>query len=58
MDPLGRLGTLEPGTLADLVIVAGDPLKDIRVLQDQSKLTVMKNGQRLEVRARGRGHRD
>lgn len=45
MDPSGRLGTLAPGTAADLVIVAGDPLKDIRVLQDHSKLTVIKAGQ-------------
>jgi imidazolonepropionase-like amidohydrolase len=44
MDRTGRLGTLEPGTLADLVVVEGDPLQDIRVLQDQSKLTVMKGG--------------
>lgn len=44
MDSGGRLGTLEPGTTADLVIVAGDPFKDIRVLQDHSKLTVVKGG--------------
>jgi imidazolonepropionase-like amidohydrolase len=29
-----RLGTLEPGKLADLVVVAGDPLHDIRALHD------------------------
>jgi imidazolonepropionase-like amidohydrolase len=44
MDRTGQLGTLEPGTLADLLVVEGDPLQDIRVLQDQSKLTVMKGG--------------
>ena len=44
-DPNGSLGTLEEGTNADLIIVDGDPLNDIRVLQDHSKLTVMKGGQ-------------
>lgn len=45
MDPSGRLGTLAPDTAADLVIVDGDPLQDIRVLQDHAKLTVIKAGQ-------------
>jgi Tol biopolymer transport system component len=37
------LGTLEPGHLADLIIVSGDPLKDI---DDAAKVEcVMKNGQ-------------
>jgi imidazolonepropionase-like amidohydrolase len=44
MDPTGRLGTLEVGSAADFVLVAGDPLADIRVLQDRSKLTVVKGG--------------
>jgi imidazolonepropionase-like amidohydrolase len=39
-----RIGTLEPGKLADLVVVGGDPLKDIAVLQDRSRLSVMKGG--------------
>jgi hypothetical protein len=44
-DPGGSVGTLEAGKLADLVIVDGDPLADIRVLQDHSKITaVMKDG--------------
>jgi imidazolonepropionase-like amidohydrolase len=47
MDPSGQLGTLEPGTAADLVIVDGDPIRDIRVLQDHAKLTVIKAGQTL-----------
>ncbi len=45
VDPGGSQGTLEEGTYADLVIVDGDPLDDITVLQDHSKLTVMKDGQ-------------
>jgi imidazolonepropionase-like amidohydrolase len=39
-----RIGTLVPGKLADLVIVDGDPLRDIGVLQDRARLTVMKGG--------------
>ncbi|MEM1433079.1 MAG: amidohydrolase family protein [Pseudomonadota bacterium] len=43
-DPQGGRGTLVEGSLADLVIVDGDPLTDIRILQDHSKLTVLKGG--------------
>ena len=43
-DPYGSVGTIEEGSLADLVIVDGDPLYDIRVLQDHSKLQIMKDG--------------
>ena len=43
-DPSGSLGTLAKGSIADLVLVAGDPLEDITVLQDQSRLTVIKSG--------------
>ena len=39
-----RIGTLRPGFLADLVVVSGDPLRDISVLQDRSRLSVMKGG--------------
>ena len=45
MDPSGSLGTLEAGTAADVIMVDGDPLEDIRVLQDHAKLTVIKGGQ-------------
>ena len=45
MDPSGSLGTLEAGTAADVVMVDGDPLEDIRVLQDHAKLTVIKGGE-------------
>jgi imidazolonepropionase-like amidohydrolase len=33
------LGQVKPGYIADLLVVAGDPLKDIRLLQDKTKLT-------------------
>lgn len=41
-----KVGTLEPGKLADLLVVDGDPLDDITILQDPSRLMlVMKEGQ-------------
>lgn len=43
-DPSGRVGALAPGALADLVVVDGDPLADVRVLQEHARLTVMKGG--------------
>ncbi|MEM7100263.1 MAG: amidohydrolase family protein [Pseudomonadota bacterium] len=44
MDANGSLGTLAAGTHADLVVVDGDPLSDISVLQDHDRLTVYKAG--------------
>ena len=42
----GWLGTLEAGKLADLIVVDGDPLADIKILQDREKLQlVMKGGE-------------
>jgi imidazolonepropionase-like amidohydrolase len=40
------VGTLRPGKLADLVVVDGDPLQDITVLQDHQRIKlVFKEGQ-------------
>ena len=38
----GQIGSLEPGYLADIVAVPGDPLQDVAVLSNVS--FVMKNG--------------
>ena len=44
------LGTLERGKLADLVIVDGNPIDDIRVLQDTSKIAVVMKDGNIEAR--------
>lgn len=42
------LGTIEPGKLADLILVDGDPLQDIAVFQEyQEKITLIMQGGRL-----------
>ncbi len=43
-DPGGSLGVLREGACADLLLVDGDPLADIRVLQDHARLRVMQKG--------------
>jgi imidazolonepropionase-like amidohydrolase len=42
----GTLGVVEEGALADLLLVDGDPLQDIRLLEDpaRSLLVIMKDG--------------
>jgi imidazolonepropionase-like amidohydrolase len=41
-----ELGTLAPGMLADLLVVDGDPSRDVTLLQDPNRLiTVMKAGE-------------
>ena len=40
------IGTVERGKLADLVVVKGDPLADVAMLQDLERMAlVMKGGQ-------------
>lgn len=42
----GRVGTLEAGKFADLIVIDGDPLADITVLQDHDRIVgVMKGGE-------------
>ena len=41
----GKVGTVEAGKLADLLVVEGDPGSDVRILQDPQKIKkVYKNG--------------
>ena len=41
----GELGQVTPGYLADLLLVDGDPLADVSILQDQRRLlAIMKDG--------------
>jgi imidazolonepropionase-like amidohydrolase len=42
----GKLGVVEEGALADLLLVDGDPLKDLKLLVDQGKhfVVIMKDG--------------
>ncbi len=39
-----QVGTLEAGKLADILVVDGDPLADITVLQEYERITVFKQG--------------
>jgi imidazolonepropionase-like amidohydrolase len=44
----GELGVVAPGALADLLVVDGDPLRDLGVLQDQGRhLSVIMQGGRF-----------
>jgi imidazolonepropionase-like amidohydrolase len=42
----GVVGALTPGAFADLLVVDGDPLDDIRVLQDRKRLNLVVQGGR------------
>jgi imidazolonepropionase-like amidohydrolase len=45
-----ELGTIEAGKLADLLVVNGDPSKDITLLQDRANLHVVMKGGRFAVK--------
>jgi imidazolonepropionase-like amidohydrolase len=45
-----RIGTVEPGKYADLLVVQGNPLKNLRVFQAQDNLRVIMKGGRLHKR--------
>jgi imidazolonepropionase-like amidohydrolase len=41
----GKLGVIEEGALADLLLVSGDPLQDINLIADPANLVlIMKDG--------------
>jgi imidazolonepropionase-like amidohydrolase len=43
------LGSLDPGKLADLLVVDGDPEQDIRLLQDPARVLIVMKGGDLAV---------
>ncbi len=52
-----QTGTIEPGKWADLLVVDGDPLADLQVLQDQNKLLgVFRDGRLLVNRGLTASH--
>jgi imidazolonepropionase-like amidohydrolase len=49
------IGTIEAGKLADIIVVNGDPLKNIRCIQDKKNIQlVMKEGKVYADRRPGR----
>jgi imidazolonepropionase-like amidohydrolase len=42
-----RIGTVEPNKYADLIVVQGNPLKNLRAFQVQDNLRVIMKGGRL-----------
>jgi imidazolonepropionase-like amidohydrolase len=52
-----RLGTLVPGKLADLLVVAGEPDRDVRVLQDPARIRVVVQEGRIVVDRRPEAER-
>src|SRR5262249_19149485 len=52
-----RIGTLERGKLADLLLVDGNPLDDIRILQDKTRLALGVEGGQAKAVALGLDYR-
>ena len=44
-----QIGTIQKGKLADMIIVDGNPLKDIKILQDKGKIGIVIKEGRIEV---------
>jgi imidazolonepropionase-like amidohydrolase len=42
-----QIGTIEEGKLADLLVVEGNPLENIAVLQDERNLKIITNSGRI-----------
>lgn len=51
-----ELGQIRPGFLADLLLVDGDPLADVRVLQDKRRLAMIMKGGARYVPCEGAPH--
>jgi imidazolonepropionase-like amidohydrolase len=52
----GELGVVKAGALADLLLVDGDPLADISILQDRSALRMIMKGGALHKAPAGLAH--
>ncbi len=50
-----KIGSVEPGKLADLILVDGDPLADIGVLQDKNRIKLVLKEGRTVIDRRGIG---
>ncbi|MFQ5874135.1 MAG: amidohydrolase family protein [Dehalococcoidia bacterium] len=48
------IGTVEKGKLADLVVVDGDPLTDIRVLRQKERINMVFKGGQVQLDRRGK----
>ncbi len=44
-----RMGQVKPGFWADMILVDGNPLEDVKVLQDTSKIVMVMKGGKVEV---------
>ncbi|MCH8088800.1 MAG: amidohydrolase family protein [Chloroflexi bacterium] len=47
-----EIGTIEKGKLADLVVVDGDPIRDIKVLQDTARIKMVLKGGQVHIDSR------
>jgi cytosine/adenosine deaminase-related metal-dependent hydrolase len=46
----GQIGTVQPGRAADLLVIDGDPLQDIKILQDKTRIReVIARGRRIDL---------
>ncbi|NWF87732.1 amidohydrolase family protein [Candidatus Bathyarchaeota archaeon] len=43
-------GTLEKGKLADIIIVDGDPVKDVKILQNKNRIKIVMKEGKIETR--------
>jgi len=50
-----KTGTIEPGKLADIIVVAGDPLADITMLRNPEKIKLVLLEGKIEVDRRSQG---
>jgi imidazolonepropionase-like amidohydrolase len=46
---LKDVGTLEPGKIADIIVLDGDPLNDIDVLRDRERFKVVMTEGRVQI---------